>query len=419
MEWRSHRTYISKNFVLSKHTTAKFTAGPTGVEYTMQLNAFDLLHVELVHGWLADPSDDEYELLGDRTYNQLINEVIRGSDASGELTKLQQEQQQSLIDLGTTEADRKRKEDLGLLATQGTLIQHYLERTGHQLTQFGLHTLFEYVKEGAMVVFFRNNHFNTLTKHDGMLYLLVTDLGYATVDIVWEKLDVIDGDTEYVKSNFKPPPPMPHHVAGQALTGDELAANNVQSQADYQLALQLSRETAGSNTQAPTTNTAAGNDSDYQLALQLSRQPQTGISATTATIPPTASTATGSSQSELDRATRASLEHYHQEQSGQMPTRSPPSNGSSGPALPAHSQTPMAVAATGVPMTSEEADRMLAIQLDQEGRGPENRESLRLAKELQRQERERQRERVGQAGPPPRPIATASNSNANSNCVIS
>ena len=32
----------------------KFTAGPTGVEYTSNLTCFDLLGVELVHGWLLD-----------------------------------------------------------------------------------------------------------------------------------------------------------------------------------------------------------------------------------------------------------------------------------------------------------------------------------------------------------------------------
>jgi hypothetical protein len=390
----------------------------------MQLNAFDLLHVELVHGWLADPTEDEYELLGDRTYNQLINEVIRGSEASSELDKLQQEAQNTLIDLGISEADRKRKEDLSLLATQGSLIQHYLDRTGHQLTQFGLHTLFEYVKEGAMVVFFRNNHFNTLTKQDGMLYLLVTDLGYAKVDIVWEKLDVIDGDTEYVKANFKPPPPMQHNVAGEALTGDQLAANNIQSQADYQLALQLSRETSGSTpqqtpragpTSTTTNNEGSGVESDMELALRLSMEGQGDLAP-----PPL----TGSGESEIERARRASmLEQYHHQQQQTGQTAAPSGEPLSAATTLATEPVPTSsstFAATGVPISSEEADRMLAMQLDQENRGPEDRESIRLAKELQRRERERQRERVGRAGPPPRAIATtAPNSNANSNCVIS
>ena len=40
-------------------------------------------------------------------------------------------------------------------------------------------------------------------KYEGKLYLLITDLGYARESsVVWEKLDQIDGDTEYVDSDF-------------------------------------------------------------------------------------------------------------------------------------------------------------------------------------------------------------------------
>merc|ERR1719343_1055834 len=92
-----------------------------------------------------------------------------------------------------------------------------------------------------MVVFFRNNHYNTLTKHKNNLYLLVTDFGYADVNsVVWEKLDVIDGDTEYVTGEFQVLPAMVCHLSTVA-TGEQLIPEHAQSQADYHLALQLSR----------------------------------------------------------------------------------------------------------------------------------------------------------------------------------
>jgi len=207
----------------------KFTSGPTGVEYTLELNAFDLLQVNLVHGWLLEPDAQEYEWVGNNTYNQLVNLVIEGNDARAKL-------QQKSTD------DNCNYDELSNQATRGTIIHNFLERSGHQLTQHGLFILYEFVKEGDMVVFFRNNHFNTLTKHKDSLYLLVTDFGYADVNsVVWEKLDVIDGDTEYVNAEFKVPPPIKHHLAGVA-TGEQLVANNAQSDVDYQLALQLSRE---------------------------------------------------------------------------------------------------------------------------------------------------------------------------------
>ena len=47
-------------------------------------------------------------------------------------------------------------------------------------------------------VFFRNNHFSALTKHDGQLFLLVTDLGYRKEAVVWERLDDVTGDVEFL-----------------------------------------------------------------------------------------------------------------------------------------------------------------------------------------------------------------------------
>ena len=79
----------------------------------------------------------------------------------------------------------------------------FIEDTRSQLTHFGLAQLHEYILDDALCVFFRNDHFSTLTKHNGCLYLLVTDVGYSDVsEIVWEKLDNIDGNTEYVDCNF-------------------------------------------------------------------------------------------------------------------------------------------------------------------------------------------------------------------------
>jgi hypothetical protein len=44
----------------------------------------------------------------------------------------------------------------------------------------------------------RNNHFNALFKYEGSVYLLVTDQGYeAEPDIVWERLDSVNGDTTF------------------------------------------------------------------------------------------------------------------------------------------------------------------------------------------------------------------------------
>ena len=77
----------------------------------------------------------------------------------------------------------------------------------------------------------------------------MTDLGYAnTPDIVWEKLDTIDGDTEYTNESFCRPKvredltPAP----GPSINPELLLAQRSQAESDYALALALSEGRATS-----------------------------------------------------------------------------------------------------------------------------------------------------------------------------
>ena len=98
---------------------------------------------------------------------------------------------------------------------EGLLAQDWLNRSAAQLTYLGLEQLHQHLEERTLVVFFcnncdrnpnpnsnldpnpnpnqvffRNNHFSTLTKHGGELYLLATDIGYLhETDVVWERLN--------------------------------------------------------------------------------------------------------------------------------------------------------------------------------------------------------------------------------------
>mmetsp|Transcript_43840 Transcript_43840/g.105776 ORF Transcript_43840/g.105776 Transcript_43840/m.105776 type:complete len:470 (+) Transcript_43840:96-1505(+) len=360
----------------------KFTDGPTGVEYTPGLDAFDLLHMEMVHGWLLDPQSPEFCLVEGRTYNQLINAVIEGNDAGSTLEQ---------------NPNAPNHEELSTKANEGTIIHHFLESSGHQLTQYGLTVLHEYLKDDQMAVFFRNNHFNSLIKHQGHLYLLITDIGYASVgNIVWEKLDVIDGDTEYVNQEFQAPPPMQHHEVAHTATGEQLIANDLQSQADYQLALQLSQET----TSTPTTTT---NNSSSQPAAAASPPPLVASpppAATTAPIPiPTTTTTTNATTSATPTPDTA-------------PTPAP-----TPPARISFNGQEVAVAVPTDPtlLSEEERDRMVALQLQQQ---EEKAESMRrqqqeanshsLALQLQREEDLRQQQQSSASAQ----AQAASNANA-------
>lgn len=276
----------------------KFTAGITGYEYTSQLTCFDLWKVQLVHGWLleqrrnenhddtTDHDDDLYEAIRDRTYNELVEMVIRGHDARDKVPEIQAQinelQQQKAAaaavqsgppDLlsGDVETDRaatvplqeQKKQKLiqdlqdkldiyASAATMSARVDYFLQSSSHQLTQYGLQCLHADLKANQVVVFFRNNHFSTMVKRKGNdedghghLYLLVTDLGYCNTPlVVWEKLDVINGDTEYVNSDFCTPLAATTTEPGIAtsLSPEQLLAQSNQNDADYHLALQLSKQ---------------------------------------------------------------------------------------------------------------------------------------------------------------------------------
>jgi ubiquitin carboxyl-terminal hydrolase MINDY-1/2 len=80
------------------------------------------------------------------------------------------------------------------LCREGEVIEAFLASTAAQLTYIGLAALHQILQERQLAVFFRNNHFSTIFRNKGILYLLVTDMGYQNVEsVVWERLDDIDG----------------------------------------------------------------------------------------------------------------------------------------------------------------------------------------------------------------------------------
>ena len=301
----------------------KFTGGPSGVEYTMDVSAFELMNVELVHGWLIDTNDTQtFQLVGNKTYNELVEAIITGNDATNEMDRIKKciqelevklnemeewidvaagrevvvddvpasetknmeteptnsiaenDKQENLVFQKTStdihsanhvklltnvsesiivdkweardeiEVLKKKYETLSQQAINGAHLNAFLENTSHQLTEFGLQELNTYLANDCLCVFFRNNHFSTLTKSDGKLYTLVTDLGYASVpDVVWEELNAIDGDTEYFNDQFfKPKPRTDHPDDATVISPAQMLRHHGQSEVDLQLAIHLSHQ---------------------------------------------------------------------------------------------------------------------------------------------------------------------------------
>jgi len=144
-------------------------------EYTPECIIFDLVGIGLYHGWLLDPQLEEMVIaIGNKSYNQVVESIITGrtSEDPEEMSK-------------------------SLLAEQ------FLDDSASQLTYHGICELNAVMKEGQLAVFFRNNHFSTMCKQNGVLYLLVTDQGFLhQADVVWETLDNIQGDTVFVDQQF-------------------------------------------------------------------------------------------------------------------------------------------------------------------------------------------------------------------------
>ena len=61
-----------------------------------------------------------------------------------------------------------------LLLREGKIIEDFMQSTANQLTFCGLTMLHETMRERQLACFFRNNHFSTIFKLNGCIYLLVT-----------------------------------------------------------------------------------------------------------------------------------------------------------------------------------------------------------------------------------------------------
>ncbi|CAF0994833.1 unnamed protein product [Didymodactylos carnosus] len=133
-------------------------------EFTRECAIFDLLNIELMHGWLIDPVKERelYDLIGDKGYNEVIERY------------------------------------------RCPLTERFRRENPTQLTDYGLKRLEETLKDNQLVVLFHNNHFSTLYKFNHRLFLLVTDQGFIDqTNVVWETLDNTRGNSLMCDGQFR------------------------------------------------------------------------------------------------------------------------------------------------------------------------------------------------------------------------
>ncbi|XP_069074616.1 ubiquitin carboxyl-terminal hydrolase MINDY-1 isoform X2 [Pleurodeles waltl] len=207
----------------------KFT-GVSDFEYTPECIVFDLLNIPLYHGWLVDPQGSEVVLaVGKLSYNQLVEKIITCKHSSDPN-----------------------------LVTEGLIAEQFLESTAAQLTYHGLCELMTTVKEDELSVFFRNNHFSTLIKQKGHLYLLVTDQGFLQEEtVIWESLHNVEGDSCFCDSNFH----LSYHLSKEASFSNQEQLQQRLLDQDYLIALSLQQQQQG-----------PPGMSDLELARQLQQE---------------------------------------------------------------------------------------------------------------------------------------------------
>uniref|UniRef100_A0A3B3HFJ6 Ubiquitin carboxyl-terminal hydrolase n=1 Tax=Oryzias latipes TaxID=8090 RepID=A0A3B3HFJ6_ORYLA len=211
----------------------RFT-GVTDFEYTPECIVFDLLDIPLYHGWLVDPQSPEIvAAVGKLSYNQLVEKIIDYKHSA--------------------ESSR---------VSEGLVAEQFLESTATQLSYHGLCELNTTAKEGEMSVFFRNNHFSTMIKHKGDLYLLVTDQGFLQEErVVWESLHNVEGDGNFCDSDFRLCHP-PQRTASGAQLQPSVQEQQRQIDQDYLVAVSLQQQQGD----------APGPLSDLELARQLQQE---------------------------------------------------------------------------------------------------------------------------------------------------
>uniref|UniRef100_A0A8C3NSD8 Ubiquitin carboxyl-terminal hydrolase n=1 Tax=Cyanoderma ruficeps TaxID=181631 RepID=A0A8C3NSD8_9PASS len=206
----------------------RFT-GVSDFEYTPECIVFDLLNIPLYHGWLVDPQVKPGA--GPGRGQALVEKIITCKHASD-----------------------------SSLVSEGLVAEQFLEATASQLTFHGLCELTARAREGELGVFFRNNHFSTMIKHKGHLYLLVTDQGFLQEEgVVWESLHSVDGDSCFCDTEFHlshapgkegvPTAPPDHRLQQSQVDQDYMVALSLQQGqdppsmlSDLELARQLQHE---------------------------------------------------------------------------------------------------------------------------------------------------------------------------------
>lgn len=182
-----------------------------GFEDTPFMRLYSTFAISLIHGWLPRRNHPVCAALSRcaTTYEDAQSLLFAEEDLESKLESqgLGFEEQRLLEDIAS--------------------VKHFLTTSPTQLTDYGLDTITETLRPGAIAILFRNDHFSTLYKQprSGRIFTLVTDMGYAGHDeVVWESLVDISGEgSEFFSGDFRP---VGNNVASNRRSAGSRSATN-------------------------------------------------------------------------------------------------------------------------------------------------------------------------------------------------
>ncbi|KAG7887260.1 hypothetical protein KL936_004420 [Ogataea polymorpha] len=206
------------------------------------LQLLDLFDLKMVHGFLMTEPWAEYDTF-DKIQDFLISVIDKHSNLELETMPASE-----ILELEVDDAERE-------ILHKYVLYRDFLAQNSTQLTEAGLETLKQdskLVPNNTFVIFFRNDHFNTLYKLENRLYLLANDEGYGS-GIVWEELKTVNGSDDKLLNGFfevreDESDKLQQHVEEAVYEHDPIAgadeqlAAQLQSQEDERLARDIQRE---------------------------------------------------------------------------------------------------------------------------------------------------------------------------------
>lgn len=181
-------------------------------EYDLATQLFELFELKFKHGWIIDPINQhghhhQEEEGNSQDSQNSQNSQIWTNQEYGKLVNLfdQLENFDKIQDYLLLDQQQD-KEVLG----NKLLIEKWLNLNQTQLTLQGLNKLNDELDINQFIIFFRNNHFNTLFKKSNQeFYILLTDSSFVNSNksskIIWQSLNSVSGkDDLFFMGDFTP-----------------------------------------------------------------------------------------------------------------------------------------------------------------------------------------------------------------------